>query len=109
MRRKEFVVRLVLPCVMVLPRSVGAARWNRVCVANISQSYRSAPMANKPIKHEYGVVHGLAECSDCDWKTESYKNAQASAANHARFYGHRVVGELGISFSYDGRASREVS
>jgi hypothetical protein len=50
----------------------------------------------------YGVVHGLAECCDCEWTTQSYKNAQALAAKHARKYGHRVNGELGIAFSYTG-------
>jgi len=54
------------------------------------------------MKHEYGVVHGLAECKDCGWKTVSYKNAQAIAAIHAKKYHHKVVGELGISFEYDG-------
>ncbi len=53
----------------------------------------------------YGVVHGVAHCLDCDWSTESYKNAQAISAKHARKYGHRVEGELGIAFSYDYRGS----
>ena len=55
------------------------------------------------MKREYGVVHGVAHCLDCDWSTESYKNAQAIAAKHAKTYGHRVEGELGISFAYDAR------
>jgi len=40
---------------------------------------------------------------DCEWQTESYKNAQAIAAKHAKDYGHRVEGELGIAFLYDYR------
>jgi len=55
------------------------------------------------MKYSYGVVHGIAECEDCGWRTEEYKNAQATAAIHAKRHGHRVVGELGIDFSYDGR------
>jgi hypothetical protein len=55
------------------------------------------------MKYSYGVVHGMAECEDCEWRTDSYKNAQAIAAKHAKKYGHRVRGELGIDFSYDGR------
>jgi len=55
------------------------------------------------MKKHYGVVHGVAHCMDCDWFTESYKNAQAIAAKHAKKYGHRVKGELGISFAYDAR------
>jgi hypothetical protein len=54
------------------------------------------------MKYSYGVVHGIAECEDCEWRTSSYKNAQAIAKIHAKKYGHRVRGELGISFSYDG-------
>ena len=54
-------------------------------------------------KDHYRVVHAVVWCMDCDWKTESYKNAQAIAAIHARSHGHRVEGELGISFAYDGR------
>lgn len=55
-----------------------------------------------PTSYTYSVVHGLAECQDCGWKTSSYKNAQALAAQHARRYGHQVRGELGIAFSYTG-------
>ena len=55
------------------------------------------------MKRYYGVVHAVAECQDCDWKTWSYKNAQAIAAIHAQKHCHKVVGELGISFGYDGR------
>lgn len=57
------------------------------------------------MRRKYGVVHGIAECKDCGWSTTSYKNAQANAARHARARGHRVVGELGISFEYDGRVT----
>lgn len=59
------------------------------------------------MKHHYGVVHGVATCKDCGWHTEVYKNAQATAANHARKHGHTVEGELGISFGYDGKAWSE--
>jgi len=57
------------------------------------------------MSYSYGVVHGIAHCEDCDWGTESYKNCQAIAAKHARKYRHKVVGELGIAFSYDFRDS----
>jgi len=55
------------------------------------------------MKYSYGVVHAIVECDDCEWKTFSYKNAQAIAKIHAQKYGHRVIGELGIGFSYNGR------
>ena len=58
-------------------------------------------------KRSFGVVHGIAECSDCDWKTDSYKNAQALAAKHARRYRHRVNGEVGCAYTYDGRNLRK--
>jgi hypothetical protein len=53
------------------------------------------------MKRKYGVVHGVAECQDCGWSTQSYKNAQALAARHAGHYNHRVVGEVGCVFEYD--------
>lgn len=52
--------------------------------------------------YTYGVVHGQARCTDCEWETSSYKNAQAIAASHARRYGHHVEGEVGIAFTYSG-------
>lgn len=55
------------------------------------------------MKYNYRVVHGIAVCEDCGWATESYKNAQANAARHAKTHKHRVIGELGIVFGYDGR------
>lgn len=51
----------------------------------------------------YGVVHGIAECQDCGWINQSYKNAQATAAIHARSHHHKVIVELGINCEYDGR------
>ncbi len=57
------------------------------------------------MSYSYGVVHGVARCLDCEWHTESYKNAQAISAKHAKHHGHRVEGNLGIAFSYDYRDS----
>ena len=53
--------------------------------------------------YSYGVVHGIAQCDDCDWSTSSYKNCQAISAKHAKEFHHRVSGELGIAFGYDYR------
>lgn len=55
------------------------------------------------LKKSIGVVHAIAECLDCGWIALSYKNAQANAARHARSHGHRVSGEVGLAFVYDGR------
>ena len=43
------------------------------------------------------------ECEDCGKVFTNYKNAQAVAAKHAKTYGHKVVGEVGLSVEYDGR------
>jgi len=59
------------------------------------------------MSYTYGVVHAVVECEDCDWKTGSYKNAQAIAKIHAKRYGHKVRGELGIGFSYDYRGKKK--
>jgi hypothetical protein len=48
-------------------------------------------------------VHIIAECQDCDWLTSNYKNGQAIAAIHAKSKHHRVTGEVGLAFEYDGR------
>jgi len=55
------------------------------------------------MKYSYGVVHAIVHCEDCEWKTYSYKNAQAIAKIHAQKHRHSVCGELGIAFSYNGR------
>jgi len=59
------------------------------------------------MSYHYGVVHAIAKCEDCDWKAKSYKNAQATSKIHAKKYGHRVSGELGISFGYDYRTKKK--
>lgn len=48
-------------------------------------------------------VHTSAECQDCGKIFDNYKNGQALAAQHAKKYGHLVMGEVGLAFEYDGR------
>ena len=48
------------------------------------------------------VVHAIAECLDCDWRNEGYRNAQATAVIHAKTFGHTVHCEIGINFEYKG-------
>ena len=55
------------------------------------------------MKRAFGVVHAVAECKDCGWTSQQYKNAQATAAIHARKYKHVVSVEVGIEGYYDGR------
>ena len=59
------------------------------------------------MKYHYAVIHAQVWCEDCDWKTESYKNAQAIAKIHAKKHGHKVSGELGIDFGYNGRETEK--
>jgi len=51
--------------------------------------------------YHYAPVHAYVQCETCGWETGSYKNAQALAKIHAKKYGHKVSGDLGISFGYD--------
>lgn len=55
------------------------------------------------MKKSFGVIGAKAECEDCDWKTESYKNAQAIAARHAKYHKHKVNIEVVNAGTYDGR------
>ena len=50
-----------------------------------------------------GVVHVIAECEDCDWKTQNHINGQAIAAKHAKGHKHKVHIEIGLNGYYDGR------
>jgi hypothetical protein len=54
-------------------------------------------------------VHAIAECEDCGAHWENYKNAQATAAIHAKKYHHKVSGDVGLAFEYDGRDEMEVT
>ena len=58
------------------------------------------------MKKSFGVVHGIAECRDCEWSTQAYKNAQANASRHAVAKGHRVEGEVGCAYVYDARGDK---
>ena len=49
------------------------------------------------------LVHFIAECTDCNWKTEDFMKGQRSASQHAQRYCHLVRGEEGYYVQYDGR------
>lgn len=55
------------------------------------------------MKKETWKVHTIATCEDCGRLFESHINGQALAAQHAKKYKHRVIGEVGLVFKYDGR------
>ena len=46
-----------------------------------------------------GLVDVLAECQDCDAVFDA-RNAQGVAAQHARRYGHTVIGHITYGFHY---------
>lgn len=55
------------------------------------------------LKKIIGVVHVIAKCEDCGKEFQNYKNGQALAAKHAKDHKHKVRGEIGLAFVYDGR------
>lgn len=59
------------------------------------------------MKKSFGVIHCVADCQDCGWSTESYKNGQAIAAKHAKKYKHKVTVDIGLCGTYDGREKSE--
>lgn len=59
------------------------------------------------MRYSYGVLDAMVWCEDCDWKIESYKNAQATQNLMPRDI-NRVHGELGIAFSYNSKEEDSV-
>jgi len=55
------------------------------------------------MRKDYGVMHCVAVCQDCGWRSESYKNGQAIAARHAKAKKHKVEVDVGFFCTYDGR------
>lgn len=55
------------------------------------------------LKKSIGVTHVFGECQDCGKMFENYKNGQACAAKHAKDKKHKVTGDIGLAFVYDGR------
>jgi len=59
------------------------------------------------MRRRSGVVHAMAECEDCGWTTEFYKNALANGAQHARRTGHTVHVEQAIAVTYNPKARHD--
>ena len=57
------------------------------------------------MEKKIGKVSTVAECQDCGWRTEDYKNGQAIAAIHAKKHKHIVMGEVVLAFEYNGKVS----
>ena len=51
-----------------------------------------------------GITHRLADCMDCEWRSEDYldKNMPRKAKAHAEKTGHTVAYEVGYSITYQG-------
>ena len=59
------------------------------------------------MKKKIGVVHIFAECHDCGKMFENYKNGQAMAAKHAKNNKHKITGDIGLFFEYNGREEKK--
>ena len=57
------------------------------------------------MQRSFGITSAIAECLDCSWHCENYKNAQAVAARHAEHHKHKVRVEVVMSGHYDGKKS----
>ncbi len=58
------------------------------------------------MKKQLGKVHTIAQCEDCEWRSEDYKNGQAIAAKHAKHHKHKVNIDIGLGGYYDGRVAQ---
>ncbi len=58
------------------------------------------------MKKGIGVIHLLATCEDCGKEFGSHINGQALSAKHAKDKKHKVKGEIGLAFVYDGREGK---
>ena len=55
------------------------------------------------MKYGYMTQQDIATCEDCGKMFTCPTNAQALAAQHAKKYGHKVLGEKLILYSYNGK------
>jgi hypothetical protein len=46
------------------------------------------------------LVHGIAECQDCDWRCEDYLLVEKKAMEHAKAEDHHVALDLGYVAHY---------
>jgi hypothetical protein len=55
------------------------------------------------------LIHGIADCLQCDWKCGDYLTVQRLAAQHHRKTGHRVSMELGYHVEFTPNEQAETS
>ena len=61
------------------------------------------------MKKKFGITHAIAKCENCGWENQSHKNAQATAAIHAKKRKHKVWVEFAQGGYYDGREIQPMS
>lgn len=44
------------------------------------------------------LIHCIADCHQCDWRSDNHKTAAREAAKHHRDTGHEVLVEQGITY-----------
>ena len=52
------------------------------------------------VKTKSGITHAIAQCQDCYWSNEAFKNAMATGKVHAMAHGHKVIVEQTIAVHY---------
>lgn len=55
------------------------------------------------MKKSIWVIHFIANCKDCDWHNENYKNGQALSAKHAKKYRHLIHYVISLAGKYNGK------
>ncbi len=45
------------------------------------------------------VVHCIAQCKNCDWNDDGFKDAARKASRHSREKGHAVLVEQGVTYT----------
>ena len=48
-----------------------------------------------------GLIHAIAICTVCDWRSEEYCTAEKRAAGHVRETGHTVRMDTGYIYEYE--------
>lgn len=63
----------------------------------------------KVIRKNWGIVHRIADCTECDWREEGYKDAHKLIIKHVKETGHTAHIENGnmVEYKVDGRISKK--
>ncbi len=58
------------------------------------------------VKREQGIIHAIAECRDCGWRSEDYQKAREIGRKHAKEFRHCVAVEIGWVILFDAREEK---